>query len=151
MWSSSGDGGGPRRPYFLLCQIGDQQSEQEDRGEKSDLEQKTFNAVRFKRNSASKQGSPPTSLPQGQALARANSNTNRASFTSCLDCAAKAHKETSGGEVLRNKNLIKKRRPRTCPKGAYSQTDSQMLTWMCRPTSVIGGKADMARACHYVR
>ena len=110
---SSGDGGGPRRPYFLLCQIGDQQSEQEDRGEKSDLEQKTFNAVRFKRISASKQGSPPTSLPQGQALARANSNTNRASFTSCLDCGAKAHKETRGGEVLRNKNLIKKRRSRT--------------------------------------
>jgi hypothetical protein len=26
------------RPYFLLCQIGDQQSEQEDRGQKSDLE-----------------------------------------------------------------------------------------------------------------
>jgi hypothetical protein len=37
---SSGDGSGPRRPYFLLCHIGDQQSEQEDRGEKSDLEQK---------------------------------------------------------------------------------------------------------------
>src|SRR6516165_3517478 len=81
---SSGDGGGPRRPYFLLCQIGDQQSEQEDRGEKSDLDQKTFNAVRFKPNSASKQSSPPTSLPLGQALARANSSTNRASFTSCL-------------------------------------------------------------------
>ena len=26
-----------------------------------------------------------------------------------------------------------------------SRIDSQMLTWMCRPTSVIGGKADMAR------
>ena len=98
---SGGDGGGPRRPYFLLCQIGDQQSEQEDRGEKSDLEQKTFNAVRFKRNSASKQGSPPTSLPQGQALARVNSNTNRASFTSCLDCGAKAHKETSALRLYR--------------------------------------------------
>ena len=30
-------------------------------------------------------------------------------------------------------------------------TDSQTLTWMCRPTSVIGGKADMARTCQYVR
>jgi len=27
---------------------------------------------------------------------------------------------------------------------------AKMLTWMCRPTSVIGGKADMARACHFV-
>ena len=100
----SGDGGGPRRSYFLLCQIGDQQNEQEDRGEKSDLEQKTFNAIRFSAfpvKSASKQGSPPTSLPQGQALARANSNTNRASFTSCLDCKAKAHKETSALRLYR--------------------------------------------------
>ena len=30
-------------------------------------------------------------------------------------------------------------------------TESQMLTWMCGPTSVIGGKADMARTCQYVR
>ena len=28
---------------------------------------------------------------------------------------------------------------------------SQMLAWVCRPTSVIGGKADMARTCQYVR
>jgi hypothetical protein len=26
-----------------------------------------------------------------------------------------------------------------------------MLTWMRRPTSVIGGKAVMARTCQYVR
>jgi hypothetical protein len=30
-------------------------------------------------------------------------------------------------------------------------TDSQMLTWMPCPTSVIGGKADMAQTCQYVR
>jgi hypothetical protein len=36
--------------------------------------------------------------------------------------------------------------------GAWThKTDSQMLTWMCRPMSVIGGKADMARTCQYVR
>ena len=29
--------------------------------------------------------------------------------------------------------------------------DSQLLTWMCRPMSVIGGEADMARTCQYVR
>src|SRR4029078_2923874 len=28
---------------------------------------------------------------------------------------------------------------------------AKMLTWMCRPTSAIGGKADMARTCQYVR
>ena len=27
----------------------------------------------------------------------------------------------------------------------------QMRTWICRPTSVIGDKADMARPCQYVR
>ena len=27
---------------------------------------------------------------------------------------------------------------------------NRQLTWMCRPTSVIGGKADMARTCPYV-
>ena len=32
-----------------------------------------------------------------------------------------------------------------------TEADSQMLTWMRRPTSVIGGKADMARTCQYVR
>jgi hypothetical protein len=28
---------------------------------------------------------------------------------------------------------------------------AKMLTWMRRPMSVIGGKADMARTCQYVR
>ena len=28
---------------------------------------------------------------------------------------------------------------------------AKMLTWMFRPRSVIGGKADMARTCQYVR
>jgi hypothetical protein len=28
---------------------------------------------------------------------------------------------------------------------------AKMLTWMCRPASVIGGKADMALTCQYVR
>jgi uncharacterized protein YbjT (DUF2867 family) len=32
-----------------------------------------------------------------------------------------------------------------------SRADSQRLTWTRRPTSVIGGKADMARTCQYVR
>ena len=32
-----------------------------------------------------------------------------------------------------------------------SHSDSQMQTWMRRPTSVIGRKADMARTCQYVR
>ena len=27
----------------------------------------------------------------------------------------------------------------------------EKLTWMCRPTSVLGCKADMARTCQYVR
>jgi hypothetical protein len=31
------------------------------------------------------------------------------------------------------------------------KTDSQKLTWMRRPTSVIGGKADKARIPQYVR
>jgi hypothetical protein len=31
---------------------------------------------------------------------------------------------------------------------ARTHKPSQMLTWMCRPTSVIGAKADMARTCH---
>ena len=35
--------------------------------------------------------------------------------------------------------------------GRVLKTDSQMQTWMRRPTSVIGGKADMARTCRYVR
>ena len=29
--------------------------------------------------------------------------------------------------------------------------DALLLTWMRRPTSAIGGKADMARTCQYVR
>jgi hypothetical protein len=33
----------------------------------------------------------------------------------------------------------------------FQKRTAKMLTWMCRPTSVIGGKADMARACHFVR
>ena len=41
---------------------------------------------------------------------------------------------------------IFERRPRPC-----LWEWSPMLTWMRRPTSVIGGKADMARTCQYVR
>ena len=32
-----------------------------------------------------------------------------------------------------------------------TETDSQTLTWMCLPTSIIGAKADMARTCQYDR
>jgi len=34
---------------------------------------------------------------------------------------------------------------------AARRCDSQMLTWMCRPASVIGGKADMTLTSQYVR
>jgi hypothetical protein len=42
------------------------------------------------------------------------------------------------------------RRPRN-RLGRVLINQQPMLTWMCRPTSVIGGKADMVRTCQYVR
>jgi hypothetical protein len=51
---------------------------------------------------------------------------------------------TSGEPHTSNGSSV---RSRAC---ALKRT-AKMLTWMCRPTSVIEGKADMARTCQYVR
>jgi hypothetical protein len=40
---------------------------------------------------------------------------------------------------------------RLLPRACTHKRTAKMLTWMCRPTSVIGGKADTARTCQYVR
>jgi len=49
--------------------------------------------------------------------------------------------------IMKDGEVYKKHRQ----YGAPARRHSQMLTWMRRPTSVIGSKADMARTYQYIR
>ena len=65
-----------------------------------------------------------------------------------LFACSKKRQAPLAGALLNGEAL--KRRLQVLSLGRVLINRHQMLTWMCRPTSVLGGKEDMPRACQYV-